>query len=261
MMYSSHNKGFTLIELMIALALGLIVVAAGTALFLSAQKSYTSQQAVAQIQDNANFGLNYISKGLRRGTANSGVIFNNNSTGTSSATTGSNVNVKSDQLTIMYTPTDDQFKSGAIFDCEGTQIINGSTVYERYFVRSGGGLACKAARSGDSALAGDGALIIPTVDYFHVLLVTRSSTSNNQYVFQDTSIDRYNGGVVVVGFKLGMIVRSEQPVSGDSFVDDSRTITVLDKDVQLKDDVKNASQRFLREVIIQAVAFRNGVGN
>lgn len=259
-MYLSHNKGFTLVELMIALALGLVVVAAGTALFLSAQKSYTSQQAVAQIQDNANFGLSYISKGLRRGTAVGGVIFGTN--GTANATTGSNVNVGSDQLTIMYTPTSDQLSDGKkLFDCEGTEIATGNTVYERYFVRSGGGLACKAARSGGSALAGDGALIIPTVDYFHVLLVTRSLTSDNQYVFKDTSIDGYSDGVAVVGFKLGIIVRSEQPISGDSFVDDSRTITVLDKDIQLKDDVKNASQRFLREVIIQAVAFRNGVGN
>lgn len=259
MMYSSHNKGFTLIELMIALALGLVIVAAGIALFLSAQKSYTSQQAVAQIQDNANFGLSYISKGLRRGTAVGGVIFGTN--GTANATTGSNANVGSDQLTIMYTPTKDQFNGGALFDCEGTKIEEQSTVYERYFVRSGGGLACKAARSGGNALAGDGTLIIPTVDYFHVLLVTRSSTSDNKYVFQDTSIDKYNNGVTVVGFKIGMLVRSEQPVSADSFIDDSRKITVLDKDIQLKDDVKKSSQHFLREVIIQAIAFRNGVGN
>lgn len=57
--------GFTLIELMISLALGLIVVAAAILLFLTGQKSVAMQRGVAELQDNANFGLNYITKDIR----------------------------------------------------------------------------------------------------------------------------------------------------------------------------------------------------
>ena len=57
--------GFTLIELMISLALGLIVVAAAILLFLTGQKSVAMQKGVAELQDNANFGLNYITKDIR----------------------------------------------------------------------------------------------------------------------------------------------------------------------------------------------------
>ena len=62
-----RNKqvGFTLIELMISLALGLIVVAAAILLFLTGQKSVAMQKGVAELQDNANFGLNYITKDIR----------------------------------------------------------------------------------------------------------------------------------------------------------------------------------------------------
>lgn len=62
-----NNKqlGFTLIELMISLALGLIVTAAAILLFLTGQKSIAMQKGVAQLQDNANFGLNYITRDLR----------------------------------------------------------------------------------------------------------------------------------------------------------------------------------------------------
>ena len=62
-----QNKqvGFTLIELMISLALGLIVVAAAILLFLTGQKSVAMQKGVAELQDNANFGLNYITKDIR----------------------------------------------------------------------------------------------------------------------------------------------------------------------------------------------------
>ena len=57
--------GFTLIELLLSLTLGLIITAAAILLFLTSQKSLSMQQGVADIQDNANFGLNYITKDLR----------------------------------------------------------------------------------------------------------------------------------------------------------------------------------------------------
>ncbi|WP_273777582.1 PilW family protein [Acinetobacter sp. GSS19] len=57
--------GFTLIELMISLTLGLIVTAAAILLFLTGQRSVAMQKGVAELQDNANFGLNYITKDIR----------------------------------------------------------------------------------------------------------------------------------------------------------------------------------------------------
>ena len=58
-------SGFTLIELMISLTLGLIVVAAATLLLLTGQRSVAMQKGVAELQDNANFGLNYMTKDIR----------------------------------------------------------------------------------------------------------------------------------------------------------------------------------------------------
>lgn len=62
---AKFHAGFTLIELMIALALGLIIVAAAVMLFLTGQKSYVLQAGMSDLQDNANFGLNYIAKDIR----------------------------------------------------------------------------------------------------------------------------------------------------------------------------------------------------
>jgi len=59
------QAGYTLVELMIALVLGLLISAAALMLFLTAQRSYTLQQGMADLQDNANFGLNYITKDIR----------------------------------------------------------------------------------------------------------------------------------------------------------------------------------------------------
>lgn len=62
---SNNQTGFTLIELMISIALGLMVTAAAVLLFLTGQKSLAIQQGQAEIQDNGNFGLNLITENIR----------------------------------------------------------------------------------------------------------------------------------------------------------------------------------------------------
>lgn len=60
-----YSKGITLIELMVALAIGLIVVAAAMQLFLTGSINYSLQKNLAELQDNGNFGLNYIIKDIK----------------------------------------------------------------------------------------------------------------------------------------------------------------------------------------------------
>lgn len=68
---SNKQVGFTLVELMVALALGLVISAAATMLFLTASRSQTLQQGQASLQDDANFGLNAITQDIRLGNLNS----------------------------------------------------------------------------------------------------------------------------------------------------------------------------------------------
>jgi prepilin-type N-terminal cleavage/methylation domain len=62
---SWKQRGFTLIELMVALALGLILVAAATQLFIGGLLSSRLQKANAEIQDSGIFGLEYIARDIR----------------------------------------------------------------------------------------------------------------------------------------------------------------------------------------------------
>ncbi len=155
------HKGFTLVELMIAIALGLIVVAAAVMLFITGQQNYFMQRGAANIQDNANFGMSYIAKNLRLANLNTttavvddtklygGVVLSTQNvpstipaeklTGliTAAGVTESNVknssgtDLTADQLTIQYLPVE----TGG-FDCEGRQITSTNhIVVERYFLR------------------------------------------------------------------------------------------------------------------------------
>lgn len=63
---SSRQQGFTLIELMVAISLGLLIVAAASQLLLTGHKSLLMQNSAAEILDNGNFGLNYVTKDVRK---------------------------------------------------------------------------------------------------------------------------------------------------------------------------------------------------
>lgn len=158
--------GFTLIELMISLVLGLLISAAVMQVYLINTKTATIQQSASEVQDGTIFTLQAIEDQVRIAnlgnpigsltdtTAHGGIVlskFNvNNSkqmmpgyltlsagqsgtSGTNGWTGISNTNIDSDQLTIQYK----NITPNSMYDCEGTEIAAGSEdwVIERYFVR------------------------------------------------------------------------------------------------------------------------------
>ena len=154
-MNKSSQQGLTLIELMVALVLGLLIVAAGLAVFLNAQRSMGFQTSMGDIQQNANFGLSMLTQDLRHANLNtpssqqvnnklvgSGIVFVNANlpsavhTNTENRLTAQEANddatgtKKSDQLTIQYRAPFDSY------DCEGRGIHQGDMVIERYFTRT-----------------------------------------------------------------------------------------------------------------------------
>ena len=61
-----HERGFTLIELMISLVLGLLISAAALQIFYTSSVNSRRQEASSQIQDNSIFGFSQIQQHLRR---------------------------------------------------------------------------------------------------------------------------------------------------------------------------------------------------
>lgn len=74
------TAGFTLIELMIAMLLGLIVVAGVVSVFLANQRSYRTNEALADVQDGSRISFELMARDIRdaglNGCDNSGRIGN-----------------------------------------------------------------------------------------------------------------------------------------------------------------------------------------
>ncbi len=59
------QQGFTLVELMVALALGLLISAAAVQLFLGGVLTSRMQEANAELQNSGVFGLDYVARDIR----------------------------------------------------------------------------------------------------------------------------------------------------------------------------------------------------
>lgn len=57
--------GFTLVELMIALVLGLVVIGGVISVFLSNQQSYRTNQALGEVQDNSRSAFEFLARDIR----------------------------------------------------------------------------------------------------------------------------------------------------------------------------------------------------
>lgn len=124
----TKHQGFTLIELMVSIALGLLVVAAGLSLYLASQRSMNLQNGLGELQQNAIFGLSTLTHDLRHTNLNtastqrinnkiagSGIVFAEGNLPTGLSGVNSNLFTRqdsgadatdgmSDQLTIQFIP-------------------------------------------------------------------------------------------------------------------------------------------------------------
>lgn len=146
------QAGFTLIELMIAIILGLIIIAAALGIFLGGQRALNVQQGMGSVQESAIFGLNQLTYFVRHANLNtttdqkvnlnavgSGIVFNKGNF-PSTATSQQNAEVsktnataavqgalaQSDILTIQFMPSYDRSNRAnfisTMTDCEGRDI-------------------------------------------------------------------------------------------------------------------------------------------
>lgn len=317
--------GMTLIELMIALVLGLIITATAMQLFLTGSINYNLQKAMTELQDNGNFGLNYILKDIRLANLDatqaivndrnlfSGIVLTSfpsytgltadeqklqvanlplNLTGDKAGIKylthgegqegwGGSTNINeyaSDQLVIQYKA----FEAGAM-DCEGVAVTQSEIdksvfIIQRYFLRQDGGdlaLACDAGRyetllenadlpTNITDFGGNGQVILRRVDHFHILLGIKDNVKDEfKYVTvkdymgtKNTLVKDAASRPRIMSIQIGALMRGFDAIPEGQNVPDQ--FQILDQKVSLKTAAKQ--KKYIREVVSQTIALRNGYG-
>lgn len=182
------EQGFTLIELMLALSLGLVISSAAFQVFTHSMRTQKLQRSVSEVQDAAVFGLTSMvkeishanlgaSNSMRQQTAGTGIVLTGSEDSSQLTLAGKPIKVgnlrevlgiesrlltkngagpsnliapvTSDQLTIQYRAPFDSY------DCEGKTVNKGDMVIERYFTRTDNQRAVKESKAQATVLACD----------------------------------------------------------------------------------------------------------
>tara|TARA_R110000796_G_scaffold63377_4_gene146588 strand:+ start:17279 stop:17992 length:714 start_codon:yes stop_codon:yes gene_type:complete len=227
------SAGFTLVELMVALALGVLLSLAAVQLFATNQRTFTLQEVVSGLQEDGQSVIRYLSTDLRqagRGAALQGAI-------DGIVISGAPVSVEgalgaNDELVITY------FGDR---DCQGTVLAGEVEIINRYFVDGTGDFSCSGNQTAGSVV------LLPGVESFQVLYGIDGDADGNLGVTQFIKANAL-GGDPVVAIRFAILLASPQPISVQP---SSQTYYVLDE------AVVSPSDRLVRRVFTKTVQLRN----
>lgn len=277
--------GFTLIELMVSLALGLIIMLAATQLFITNQLSFNLQRGMGNVQENGRFAIDYINSTVRSSeyssatTAdeylNAGVITDITQVPGLDDADFVSLNDEtalgvgsSDQLVVR------QWVSAEMTnfrDCEGNVVPTERFVVSRYFVDSDdtagstAALRCDAGfyAEGDLTVTNyedDGVVLLSTIDSFQVLIgiaATPTPPIGQRFPVRYMTVKDYADlsapRPIITALRVGVLVRSSES-TGESFGAPAN-IQVLDT-VVLGNDLND---KRVHRLFTSTLALRNAI--
>lgn len=278
------QRGQSLIELMVALALGLVISGAAIQLFLANQITVNFQRGMNDVQANGRFALDILTRSTRMAGLNSSSTYNEvagklvngvvmapaDVPGLASTSTlvSNNDGVaagisNSDQLVIQY------LGMANTVDCEGNSVVADRFVLERYFVGNDPvtntpALMCDAGSwyidgmgaPQLSASYGTGAqVLVAGVDSFQVLYGVDNGLDGQPMVNRYVNANTYAtsmAGAKILAVRIGLYLRSAER-AGDS-VQVPGPVQVLDSTIAAGGVPDDA---LLRRLFVSTVALRN----
>lgn len=286
-MKTRHNMlGFTLIELMISLTLGLVIMLAAMQLLLTNQMSFNLQSGMGNVQENGRFALDYINGTVRSAeysqsdtSTTTGIITDVNELPGLAATDIDLISRNdlsalgkgsSDQLVTRMWVSQTMIDAG-YRDCEGNAVASPRFVVIRYFVRADtpsgslAALACDAGNyvSGATAVGSygdDGIVLLSNLDsfqFFYGVAVLPTPELGQRYPARYLTASQYTDlpvpRPVIVSLRIGLLVRSNEKVGTN--ITTLPDVKVLEKTITGTE----LNDKFIHRLFTSTLALRNAI--
>lgn len=220
------QKGFTLVELMVAMVIGLILTFAALQIFMTNQRTFSLLQAVSALHEDGQMAVRYMVADIRqagRGSAVAGVI--------KPVVLADSSNGGNDILAINYWGTS---------SCAG-EIYASETEVRNVYSVSGDTLRCSNTMTNATVDLLEG------VESFQVLYGVDQNKDASLGVTQFVTADRLAGDSVIVAIRFSLLLSSSSFNQGQTA---STTHWVLDEKFEFTDNK-------LRRVFNSTVQLRN----
>lgn len=254
---SSYNtsRGFSLVELLIALLLGSLITIAALELFSSNQRTFQLQRGLTDVQEQGRFGLDYISRQLRMmgfeddslGIADSpGLVLSDitdsGKTYKASAEGGTG-NPGNDRLTFS--------RHGDIgeMDCEGDELTAAKLLVNTYWVQDEE-LRCM----GNADDSTDGITVLTGVDSFQVLVGVDTSNNNVPAATTYKTLNNVTPATdQITSMRVGLVLQATQDIPAPAA---SQDILLLDRQLSAASGGPVETPA-IRRVFVTTVRVRN----
>jgi type IV pilus assembly protein PilW len=232
--YAFNQLGLTLVEMMIAMTLGLLLMAGVTQIFISNKQTYSTTQTLGQVEDNGRFALSFLVKSIR----NAGYVSNANS-GTGSikpflappecastnawCTANGGSGTQSDRIAV-------QFDSIGGADCNGTVVAGGAIVVNVFWIANDptsntNALYCRGYNQTLGSWIEAAQPLVPGIETLQILYgeITDNGTAGvpDHYV----SADRVTDWSKIKSVRIAVLAQSASAGSGKN---QTRKFAVLD---------------------------------
>ncbi|MCF6364093.1 MAG: PilW family protein [Gammaproteobacteria bacterium] len=199
---SQRQQGFSLVEIMVAMTLGLVLLGGTITLYASSKDSYRLQENIAGLQENARFAIH----ALRRDVEMAGFPMAREIVPFNIAETLDGGGNTSDQLSIQYNSSNPPNNT----DCLGTVVAPpGTLITNRYTINNDGDLVCQGNTNNLTQT------LVENVINMQALygVDTDANGSANQYLrANEVTALPGNPWLQVVSLRLALLVASETAV-------------------------------------------------
>lgn len=265
--FGRHQRGLTLIELLVSLAISMVIVIAAASFYLSSGRSRDTQEAASVLQDNARFATDIITRNIQQaGYQNyiwdtKGALgrrevlapsdgepdlrgYNNTAAGTSTDNGAHNRSTNrvnsSDTLVVRFQGSGTAPGDGSMIDCLGRPqpepTVAGTRAYSIFELRQATGslepeLKCKFYNSATGLFTSE--VVIRGVETLQFMYGV--DTNNDSFVdkwLNAAEVDAISGNVLsdwarVRSVRVGMVLRSPDRVTVNSSSTGSTTFAPL----------------------------------
>lgn len=219
-----QQQGFSLVELMVALALGLLITAAAVQLFTTNQRTFTLQQVTSRLQENGQLVSRFLVRDLRQ----VGLELDISAGDTLGILSGSGQSTEAhsdgnDRLALAYHGSE---------DCTGAMVPSAPGLVENTYYVKDGELLCDGNHN-----AGAPVVMVSGVDSFQVLYGVDGNEDGELRVSRYVTANNI-GSDPVVAVQFALLLKSRDTSLPDA---GSETFHVLNETATFPSD--NAVRR------------------
>jgi len=255
-----HQKGLSLVELLVAMLLGLILTGGALQMMLSSQEIYQTTDTLSRIQENGRFTLNFLAKDIRMAGYNTtkdadGKVFWDGACGASNPCTSNGGGSASDQIGILMDPSNN-------LDCQGNAVAADDTVIANvYYIDDPdndliSSLYCRGYDVSNDAWIANAQPLVDGVENMQILYGITDPVTNaiTSYISSDDIGDWASIGAV----KVSVLLNNGQAAGNGN--NEARSFNLLDADAIATLDQHNR-QAFSTTIVINNIIYQSQDSN